>query len=262
MPFTIAAQVNGTLPGSVLLSVAGDAGVPSSIVRAEGALDVHPVRNYSTTGTGIDSVIDCEAPLGRPVTYRLLDAAGAVLATSGTVVCPEDPLGRSILRSVLKPQVQWMWVEPAAEEDVTWRSSTRSYEIVGSDTPVIVGEVRQRHSGRLSFLCKSVEEADRLVEILRDGLPMLVRHSPCAALQTRDTLFYALDVQEDRLTRQGWRVIEVEYQSTKFVPGDTIEPPASWTFGALAAAHTDFAALSAAYDTFLDVALDRPKGAQ
>ena len=68
----------------------------------------------------------------------------------------------------------------------------------------------------------------------------------------------ALDVSESRLTREGWRVIEVRYQSTKFVPGDTIEPPASWTFQALSDAHTDFAEIAASYTDFQSVALNIP----
>ena len=72
-------------------------------------------------------------------------------------------------------------------------------------------------------------------------------------------LFYALDVSEDRLTKEGWRVIEVEYQSTKFVEGDTIEPPASWTFAALRDSAATFADQTALFASFQDMALDRRK---
>jgi len=261
MPFTIQASVNTTLPGSVLVAVSGDPNTTSTIVRVDGSLPEQPVRNWTTTGNGLESVVDAEAPLGRPVFYRLIENTGQVLAASNEVECPAPSDGRSLLRSVLKPTVAWMWVEPADETGVTWRTSTKPYDVIGSDTPVVVGEVRQRHAGELSFLCKTVAEASALVSILRDGLPMLVRHSPCGSVQGRDVLFYALDVTESRIASNGWRTVEVRYQSTKFVVGDTEEPPASWTFDALRDAHADFAALSQAYANFIDIALNRPSNA-
>lgn len=262
MPFDMSASVNTTLPGSVLVAVSGDPGVTSTIVRVDGSLPEQPVRNWTDTGNGVESVIDAEAPLGRAVFYRLVRNDGEVLASSNEVECPAPSDGRSLLRSVLKPTVAWMWVEPADETSVVWRTSTKSYPVIGSDTPVIVGEVRQRHEGELSFLCKTVAEASALVSILRDGLPMLVRHSPCGSVQGRDVLFYALDVSESRISSNGWRTVEVRYQSTKFVVGDTEEPPASWTFDALRDAHADFAAMSQAYTNFIDIALNRPSGAR
>ena len=105
--YAISASVNTTLPGSVLVGVTSDAARLATVLRVEGSLEGQPVRNFSATVNGIESVIDCEAPLGRPVHYRLVDRNGALLATSNTVVCPEDVLGRSIIRSVLKPTVAW-----------------------------------------------------------------------------------------------------------------------------------------------------------
>jgi hypothetical protein len=261
MPFQISAQVNGTLPGSVLVAVTGDPGVPSSIIRVDGAFPGQYVRNYSGTGTGLETVVDAEAPLGRLVYYRLLAYDGSVLAQSNTVQCAEPADGRSLLRSVLKPTVAWLWVEPQDEAGVQWRTSTTAFDIVGSDTPVVVGEVRQRHAGTLSFLAKSVGEANDIVSLLRDGLPMLLRHSPCAGRQTRDMLFYAGSITEVIRTSQGWRTVLVDYQTTKFVQGDTDEPPSSWDFAALAASATDFQALTNNYATFQDMALNRLKGA-
>jgi len=257
MPFTISAIVNTTLPGSVQVNVTGDPAVQSTIVRVDGSLPEQPVRNWSDTGSGIEFVIDCEAPLGRPVFYKLLSYFGDVLATSETVTCPEDPEGRSILRSVLKPHTAWMWCEPQTETGVRWSTSTRSYEVIGSDTPVVVGELRQRHTGTLAFFCKTPTEVDQMVSILRDGLPMLVRHSPCANRSTRDMLFYALDVEESLFRNGPWRTVAVDYQTTKFVVGDTEEPPSSWTFEALAATGEDFAEQSLMFATFQDMALNR-----
>lgn len=256
MVFTLTAQVRTDYPGAVLLSVVGDAGVASRIDRIDGSDAAQPVRNYDSTGSGIEQVTDMEAPLGRAVSYNLLSASGAILAQSGQVVCPPLPGGGGLLRSVLKPFAGWMVVEPQDETGVEWASSTTVHEVVGSDTPIVVGEVRQRHKGIMSFLCKSIPAADQLVKMLRDGIPFLLRHDPCAQAQTRDILFYALNVSEVRYKRAGWRLVIVDYQTTAFVPGVTEEPPSSWTFEALAASAADFGELASHYATFADMALD------
>jgi len=160
---------------------------------------------------------------------------------------------------VLAPQVLWMEIEAQEETGVTWGTSTTAYEIAGSDTPIVVSEIRQRHSGVLSFLCKSIDEANKLVGLMRDGAPILLRHPPCAGIQTRDVLFYALKVGEVRQGRNGWRTIVAEYQSTHFVPGDTIEPPGTWTFAALRDSAATFQVLSGAYKNFADMTLHAPK---
>lgn len=256
MPFSLTATVYPNLPGAVRLGVVGDAGVASSIVRQDAAYEGQPVRNYSTTGSGIETVIDCEAPLGRPVSYSLLDPAGKVLASAGPVTCPALPNGRGILRSVLRPQVSWMEVDPQDVTGTEWESSTTVHRIVGSDTPVVVGEIRQRRSETITFLCRSVAEADRLVGMCGDGSLLLLRLDPCASVQTRDALMYPLGITERRWGRQGWRLVSIEAQTSKFVPGDTEEPPFDFDFAALATRAETFAGLTEVYSNFAAMALD------
>jgi hypothetical protein len=259
MPHTISVQVYEGVPGCVRVVVTGTPGVAARLWRVDGT-ETHPVRNFTTTGNGLEEVIDTEAPLGRPVSYRLTDVLGDWLASSALVECPAPADGRSLLRSVLAPQVQWAWAEPQDEKNVEWATSTTVHRVVGSDTPVVVGEVRQRHSGIITFLCKSIAEADRLVAIMRDGAPLLLRHSPCAGRDTRDMLFYALDVTEARVFRSGWRLLAVEYQTTRFVVGDTEEPPSPlWTFGDLRDTGLTFGQVRDRYATFADLAMNLPK---
>jgi hypothetical protein len=258
VPFTIAASVRSDYPGAVGIIVTGDPAVQSSITRVDGSLPQQPVRNYSGTGSGLETVTDMEAPLGRAVSYNLLDVYGGVLAQSAAVTCPAPGTGYSLIRSVLKPSVAWMWVEPQDEAAVEWATSTTVHRIPGSDTPIVVGEIRQRRSGTFSFLVRSIEEADRLVSLMRDGTPILLRHSPCASAQTRDLLFYALDVTEVRWGRQGWRRIVVDYASTGFVSGETLEPPFSegWTMDALRHSANTFAELASLWPTFAAMATE------
>lgn len=256
MPFTLTATVNPTLPGSVQLGVVGDPAVQSSIQRIDAHYAAQPVRNYDSSGSGIESVIDCEAPLGRPVHYLLLDYNGAVLASSAPVTCPPLASGRSLLRSVLKPSVVWLEVEPQDETGVEWPTSTAVHIIPDSPDPVVVGGTRQRHRGVISFLCRSIPEADQLVSIMRDGVPLLLRHDPCSQTQTRDMLFFAGDVSEVRWQRDGWRLVIADYVTTGFVPGVTEEPGSGWDFAALAASAPDFAALAGRYRDFASMALD------
>jgi hypothetical protein len=254
---SLTAVVNDSLPGSVRLGIA-DAPAGSTLQRFDGIYPAQYVRNYDPAG-GAQFVIDCEAPLGRECSYAVVDSSNTVVARSGYVTCPAPANGWSLVRSVLAPSVFWMWVEPADETGVEWASSTTSYPVVGSDTPIVVSEVRQQPTGVLSFYCKSILEVQTLLSILKDGTAVLVRHSPCAGVQTRDQTVYPLDVREVRWGRKGGRLVAVNYQATKWVPGATSEPPFHWTFGDLRDSAPNFAALSARFASFGDMALNNPR---
>jgi hypothetical protein len=163
------------------------------------------------------------------------------------------------LRSVLAPQVYWAWVEAADETGVEWATSTTSYPVVGSDTPIVVSEIRQRHTGVLVLYCKSITETQTMLAIMRDGTACLIRHSPCAAKQTRDMLFYPLDIRETRWGRNGGRLLAISYQASRWVPGATETPSVDWSFADLRDSATDFAGLAARYETFADMALNNLK---
>ena len=255
---TITAAVYVGIPGAVRLNVISDAGLVASIVRQDAAAEAQPVRNFSGAPTGLETVVDAEAPLGRPVAYSLIDPSGAVLGTSNQVTVPALPSGRALLRSVLRPSVRWMEADPQDESGVQWSTSTTVHRVVGSDTPVVVGEVRQRRTGTMTFLASSTGEADALVRLCGDGTAVLLRFDPCASPQVRDLLFYPLDITERRWGRQGWRLVSVDYQATRFVPGMTDEPPLErWTFADLRDSATDFGALSGMFRSFGDMALNQ-----
>jgi hypothetical protein len=254
---SLTAVVNESLPGSVRLGIT-DAPSGSTLQRYDGIYPAQYVRNYDLAG-GAQFVIDCEAPLGRECSYAVVDPTNRVVARSGSVTCAAHPQGWSLVRSVLAPAVYWMWVEPADETGVEWASSTTSYPVVGSDTPIVVSEVRQQPTGVLSFYCKSILEANTLVGIMKDGTAILVRHSPCAGVQTRDQTFYPLDVREVRWGRKGGRLVAVSYQATRWVPGATTEPAFEWTFGDLRDSATTFGELMARYENFGAMALNAPR---
>lgn len=255
---TITVAVNRFLPGAVTIAVVTDLpNTPGSIVRVDGPYAKQPVRNF--TGTDADNaslVVDAEAPLGREVYYQLLDMYGSILAQSNPVTCDAPDDGRSLLRSVLRPQVGWIWVEPITETGVSWDSSTTTHWIPGDDTPVVVSEVRHRYGGKYEFLCKNIHEADQVVALCRDGTLLLARHSPCASSKTRDTLLYPLDITEVLHGNGPWRRIVLEYQSTKFIPGFTDEPPVgSWTFADLAVSAPSFGDLGSMWPNFATMAM-------
>lgn len=252
MPFAVYAAQHLTLPGAINIIVEGDPNVVSALSRIDGSYAAQPVRNYDNTNTGTEPVTDCEAPLGRPVYYNLTNAYGDILAQSRMVTCRPLKNNHGLLRSVLMPTVSWMEVEPQDETGVTWATSTAVHRVIGQDTPIVVGEVRQRHSGTMKFLCKSITEADNMVRMMKDGTALLLRHDPCAQPQTRDILFYAKDVDEVRYGRAGWRIIIVDYQSTKFVAGKTLEPTfdEGWDFQALSDSAPDFAVQASLWPNF------------
>jgi hypothetical protein len=253
MAFDIAVAPNPELPGAVNIVVLGDPGTVAAISRIDGSYAAQPVRNFTGIGdTGQEQVVDCEAPLGRAVYYNLTNGYGDILAQSEPVICRPLAFNRALLRSVLMPTVAWMPCEPQDEKNVKWESSTSVHRVVGADTPVVIGEIRQRHSGTMSFLCKSISEADQMVRLMKDGTPLLLRHDPCAQPQTRDILMYVMDVDEVRYGRQGWRLVVADYQSTAFVPGDTLEPEfGDWTFQHLSDSAPDFAILASLWKNFL-----------
>lgn len=263
MAWTISAAVNPSLPGAVQLTVTGPPSTAAHVVRLDGHREPQAVRNFrGTDPSGVSLWTDCEAPLGRAVTYAVvLGSSGASVAVSGEVTCPAPASGKAVLRSVLRPSVQWMECEPADEAGVEWATSTTVHRVVGSDTPVVVGEVRQRRSGTMTFLAKSVREADELVSIMGDGTALLLRFPPCAQTQVRDLLFYALDVQEARYGRRGWRIVSVDYQATRFVDGDTVEPSPTWTYADLAEAHATYGDLPIKYRDYLGLLLDERRSA-
>lgn len=258
MAVTVSADVYQGLPGAIRVSVVGAGG--SLLLRLDPrSTEPHPVRNFDGS-QALEVVVDCEAPLGRSVQYQVVDALGAVLGTSEWVAAPALTDNRGLLRSPLRPSVSWLVVEPQDETGVEWETSTTVHRIVGSDTPVVVGEVRQRHTGTMTFLCRSIAEADQLVRMCGDGTVLLLRHDPCASDQTRDMLFYPLSITEKRYGRVGWRLVSVDYQTTKWVPGETEEPPLGlWTFGDLRDSAATFGELAGRYESFGAMALNAPR---
>ncbi len=249
MPFTITVAENAQLPGAVNIVIQSTETLAHQyrVDRVDAsAMLSQPVRNFSGIGAGsvttpaTDYGTDCEAPLGRTVTYNLVNlgpgTVGQILAQSGPVTCDAPLDGRSLLRSVLRPTVSWTWTEPMDQTGVEWGSSSTTHWIPGSDTPILVSEVRHRHKGVFVFLCKSWTEADQVVTLCRDGTLMLLRNSPCSGKFVRDTLFMPLDITEVLVRNSpGWRKIAVEFQSSKFIYGETDEPRFSqgWDFGVL-----------------------------
>jgi hypothetical protein len=256
---TVSAVANSTLPGSVRVSVVAEPGEVAGILRSDGVREAQPVRNVD--GTGPEIIMDCEAPLGRPVKYSLVDATGKVIAVSAPVTCPDPGDGRALLRSVLYPQVMWMWCRPLDNTGMQHRSSTTVYDIPGSDTPVVIGEVRQRPTGTLSLYAGSIEEAEEIVELCSDGTALLIRFPLCSGTKSRDMLFYALDISENRYSKGAGRIVAISYQASRFVPGRTLEPPDNWNFEALHHSAPDFASLAARYQNFGAMAVDQPRSA-
>jgi hypothetical protein len=247
----------GSLPGAMHLAVTGDPGAVVSITRhdRDGS---HPVRNTDTplTASGLGQFVDPEAPF-YAVTYTVR-FGGVDRATSDPATVPGMPGGFALLRSVLRPDVQWMPVTFIDEEGTEYPTSSTAFEVVGSHDLVVVGDVRRRRRGTFVFGPRTVAEADELVFLLRDGIPFLLRLCPHGGGVWRDTMFYALNVTETRFGYEGKRLVIVDYQSVDFVEGDTEVPPAgTWLYSDLAA-NTDatvYGAIPPVRRDYLDLVL-------
>lgn len=261
MAFIIHAAQHLQLPGACNIIVEEQPVTGTTTPLALSRIDytmgypAQPVRNFDSVGpTGFEKVTDTECPLGRDFYYNLTNSYGDVIASSKVVRCRPPANNRSLLRSVLMPTVVWAEVEAVDEVGVSWATNTSVHRVIGSDSPIVVGEVLTRHQFTISFLCRSIPEADYLVKMARPGWPLLLRHSPCAGVQARDAMFYVIDqVLEKRYGRSGWRIIIMEAQSTPFVPGTTLEPDfaAGWDFQALSDSAPDFATQASLWPSFL-----------
>lgn len=257
MAWSIEAEVYEGLPGAVRLTVTGDPDAAVEIRREDGN-GSHPVRNVTTLGgSGLLQIIDAEAPF-RPVTYSVL-SGGAVRAYSGWVAAPPFSDGRALLRSVLRPDVSWEAVTVVDETDIEYPTSTSVFPVVNSPDPVVVGDVRRRRKGTYIFATRTIADADRLVFMLKDGIPFLLRFCPDGSTLARDTLFYALAVGEARYKRDGRRLVTVDYQSVGFVAGLTDVPSAgAWAYENLRAQATApaYANLPGVRSDYLALVLD------
>jgi hypothetical protein len=255
MAWTVTASVFAPLPGAVSLTLQGDPDADVIVWRngPEGGREA--VRNLMATGaSGLVQHVDPEAPFGE-VSYSV-ESGGALVARSNTVTVPElEGQARSLLRVVLRPDVQWLPVIVAAQLDLAHASRSAVFPVIGRPDPVFSADVRQMLSGSLVFMVKGVEGADRLVGILRDGIPLLLR-TPCRHL-IRDMTFVALGVTEARvLGKSGWREVVVDFQQVAWPDGLTETPVASsWTYAGLLAAEASFATAAVSWPDYLDLVL-------
>lgn len=255
--WTVNAAPYPDLPGSAQVTVTGPPLTSFALERSDPTSGRRvPVRvgSPATDVGGVWYGVDPEAPIGQPATYTII-TGNSDIVTSGPVTVPPPPGGGALLRSVLRPWVDWMQVVVIAETDLNHDTSTTAIPIIGSPDLVVVGDVRRRRSGKFTFAFPNITETDKALTILRDGVPILIRFCPGGATKARDCLFYAQQVTETRQANSTRRYLLVDYQSVDWVEGATeTPPPRPVTYTSLAAVGT-YRDVTAAAATYRDVLL-------
>lgn len=258
MAWTLTAEAMPSPPGSVSLALTGPPTTAFTIQRND-VDGPHPLRTppKNTGPSGLVQFVDAEAPF-RSVTYSVV-SGGVLVVTSNEVRVDDPPGGGGLLRSVLRPAVQYQVVSVITETDIRYATSSVGFPVIGSTDPVVIADKRQNHTGRFQFGVMSLAECDSLMFMLSDGLPFLLRLCPGGQPFVRDTLFYALGVEELRFDRSGRRIVSVDYQSTPWVEGlGETGPGTTWLYSALKA-QTEaptYGHLPPIRATYLDLVLD------
>jgi hypothetical protein len=228
--WSIRVSAHESLPGATRIRVTGEPGAEVMLWRKDPDGEATSVRNViKLDGSGYAAYIDAECPFGVPVEYTV-ESGGTDRVNSASITL-HNPSGRApvLLRAVLRPDVQWMWTALVDETGIQHKTRATTYSVIGEASPTLVGDKRQLPSSTLIFLCKDMTETERLIEMLRDGIPLLMR-TPCHHV-VRDRVFAALDVKEYRYKKGPQRLVEVEAQTLAWPQGETDLPTAAtWTY--------------------------------
>jgi len=226
-------------PGAVQVTVNVDAGATGTfdVVRVEETGDVVPIRSAPAITPGaVVEFVDVEASFHR-ATYALRRNGNSI--ASASIALPPLSNRRALIRSVLRLGDE-MDVTLVDEVGMGYGTSSAVHAIIGSSDPIVISDVRRRRQGTYVLLTNTIAEADRLLELLKDGNPLLMRTCPDPAHPARDGYFYALHVGEARYGRRGHRIFDVDYQTVSAVKGELALPPpvSRWTYADLKAQTT------------------------
>lgn len=238
------------------LVVVGDPESGLRVVRTQRANAGSEATGHWVRGTvtipheGWTYLIDWEPPLGGEVFYELI-SGNVIIANTPWLDAPRRSDGLGTIHDPLNAAATIIPVEGQAEARTEWATTSVSHRVQGSATPVVVGDVRQRRRGTLTFLCKSHGEADRLVATLPDASVRVLRFDQCAQAQVRDLIFTPFAVTEDLWGRQGKRLVAVDWQEVDARDGGSGPvPPFGWTFDDLLASAPTFDSLLDRYADF------------
>lgn len=258
MAISLTVTLFTNIPGAVRITIIGDPVTPITITRFDNfSPNGVPVRNTvdaTTSGSGLYQIIDAEPAFGT-VRYEATDGTDTATAS---INVSGPPSGRAVLRSVLAPYSDWGEVVIVDETSMAYESSSTVFGIIGSHNPVVVADVRRERSGMLTFGCDDMNEAQGLIDMMRDGTPLLLR-SCTDPKRVHDGLFYPLEVREERYGSGTRRLVFVDYQSVDLVRGVAVLPPATtWTYNDLAIQSTapTYASVVDERDTYIDLVLD------
>jgi hypothetical protein len=230
---TITATVAPDGAGTSLTITPNESITSIARIDATGTYEVRTPAGYLPWSAGARTLVDYEAPLTGPVTYRAGNAAVTVAAPAAPVpwlINPQDPS-----KSVALVQV--------TEYGAGRVSQTIVHEVPGRRQPLLnLGELAGR-TGTLGLWCETATDGRRL-EAALDGTVLLLK-APTAGM---DMFFTALATQLDP-DEDNW-MLSVDYQEADRPAG--LAP--AWTFAGLRDGFASFAAVRTGFEDFAGVA--------
>jgi hypothetical protein len=179
-------------------------------------------------------VNDYEAPIDRAWRYVVEDVASHQNVTYLDVAAlPHE--GKVLIRNVERPTLSWAWVSVYDETSLERAVRADTFVVIGRPDPITVTDVLRYESGVLEFLAPTLADADRIIDVLQPGAPIVYR-TPCAE-KTRDKVFTVTGGVRDTLIRKDrqWRLVEVPFQRVAWPderPGVADVLP-TWDYAAL-----------------------------
>ena len=241
MAWNAAAEISKNLAGAVNLRVSGDPGVDiiiwrtSNAPRTVGIQERQRVRGVTQMpASGFLQIVDPEAQISQMVTYRV-EYQGHVVATTAPVFVAGMPNGGALLRAINHPALLWSEAIVFEEDGLSHDVLASVHPVLGRRDPIVVSDVLQMESGTLAFLATDIEKADKLLEILQPGEPIVYR-TPCTPV-TRDKVFVVTGAVKEALVdkKRTLRVITVPFQAVAWPnerPDAPIAPP-TWFYSDL-----------------------------
>lgn len=257
MPVSVNANATSTPPQFEVTITSPDGSAITAVTLSRQASGVTaPTRVQPTPGAASRFIADPEGPWDTSVVYvaTTTSGAGTVTESSAAVTLTPSPLaiwaihptvpGRSIPLDV----ADFSQTGIAELGDVTYKSQATLHPILGGTLPTLtkVGN-RQQASGSMSLTTVSLADQARLLALLNDETPILIRE-PDAWGWGFDEGYYAVaDVDLARRLQYG-----PEQSRTVKLPLQKVAAPAgvqqsSWDWGGMTAANADFGSVSARY---------------
>jgi hypothetical protein len=175
--------------------------------------------------------VDGYAPLGRDVLYRVTDATGAT--AEPPIMNVPDP-GAPVLSHATDP-TRWQLVAVADQLPNEWAARSVWFDVLDRRDPFVATAPLRLRNGDVVLYLPDLAARGPLLDLLADGVPLLLR-SPCTAA-VDDVVMLVTGVREELAVpdrKAGARLVTLTYQAVTRDLGPYLPDP-TWTWADLVA---------------------------